>query len=84
MGHYSEELPKARVGMTPDMKDATLPPGYLLDDSDPDIVTLRRKDGTFVAAFSAQGATMEGIKDAAMKDFRNPTDACARHVGENR
>jgi len=85
MEYYSEELPKVREGMTPDEKDDTLPPGYLLDESDPDIVTLRRKDGTFVAAFSAQGATKEGIKDAAMQDFRNPSDPDprARHEGED-
>jgi len=30
---------------------------YYLDESDPDVVVLRRQDGTFVAAFSASGAT---------------------------
>ena len=56
------------------MEDAMLPPGYYLDESDPDIITLRREDGTFVAAFSAQGATREGIIEAAMHDARNPAD----------
>jgi hypothetical protein len=28
---------------------------YHLDDSDPDIVVLRRQDGSFVAAFSVRG-----------------------------
>ena len=74
MGDFAEALPKVREGMTPDKNDATLPPGYLLDESDPDIVTLRRKDGTFVAAFSAQGPTKEGIRDAAMEDSGNPAD----------
>ena len=60
------------------MEDAMLPPGYYLDESDPDILTLRRKDGTFVAAFSAQGATREGIIQAAMQDSRNLT---APHMG---
>jgi hypothetical protein len=69
-----EESPKTRERVTPDMEGATLHPGYLLDESDPDIVMLRRKDGTFVAAFSAQGATREGINDAAMQDFRNLAD----------
>jgi len=32
---------------------------YYLDESDPDVVILRRLDGAFVAAFSAQGATRE-------------------------
>jgi hypothetical protein len=43
---------------------------YYLDESDPDIVVLRRQDGAFVAAFSAQGATKEGIREAAMEDYR--------------
>jgi hypothetical protein len=41
---------------------------YYLDESDPDIAVLRRQDGTFVAAFSAQGATSEGIVEAARED----------------
>ncbi|HEX5847886.1 MAG TPA: hypothetical protein VFY59_01720 [Rubrobacter sp.] len=73
MGPYSEALPKVREGMTPEENAATHPPGYLLDESNPDIVTLRRKDGTFVAAFSTQGATKEGIRDTAMEDSGNPT-----------
>lgn len=43
--------------------------GYYLDESDPDIVILRRQDGTFVAAFSASGATREGIREAAENDY---------------
>jgi hypothetical protein len=42
---------------------------YHLDESDPDIVTLRRQDGTFVAPFSASGATREGILEAAKDDY---------------
>jgi hypothetical protein len=42
---------------------------YYLDESDPDMVVLRRQDGTFVAAFSAQGATKEGIVEAATQDY---------------
>ena len=53
------------------VEDAMLPPAYYLDESDPDIITLRRKDDTFVAAFSAQGATREGIIEAAMQDLKN-------------
>ena len=30
---------------------------YYLDESDSDILILRRQDGSFVAAFSASGAT---------------------------
>jgi hypothetical protein len=42
---------------------------YYLDESDPDIVVLRRQDGTFVAAFSARGITREGILEAAKEDY---------------
>ena len=38
---------------------------YHLDESDADVPVLRRKDGSFVAAFSARGATGEGILEAA-------------------
>ena len=46
-----------------------LPEHYYLDESDPDVLVLRRQDGTFVAAFSAQGATKEGILEAAKEDY---------------
>ena len=42
---------------------------YYLDESDPDIVILRRQDGSFVARFSARGATKEGIIQAAEEDY---------------
>jgi hypothetical protein len=47
---------------------------YYIDESDPDIVVLRRQDGSFVAAFSAQGATREGIVEAAKEDYRQLHD----------
>jgi hypothetical protein len=40
-----------------------------LDESDPDVAVLRRQDGSFVAAFSACGATREGIVEAAKEDY---------------
>ena len=43
---------------------------YYLDQSDPDVLILRRKDGAFVAAFSAKGATEEGIIEAVKEDRR--------------
>ena len=43
---------------------------YYLDESDPDILILCRQDGSFVAAFSAQGATRESIVEAAKEDYR--------------
>jgi hypothetical protein len=42
---------------------------YYLDESDPDILELRRQDGSFVAAFSAQGVTREGLVEAAKEDY---------------
>jgi hypothetical protein len=51
------------------MCEAELPKHYLLDESDPDIVVVRRDDGTFVAAFSARGATNEGLVEAARADY---------------
>jgi hypothetical protein len=49
---------------------------YFLDESDPDIVVLRREDGSFVATFSARGATTtEGIREAAMEDYRALVEA---------
>jgi hypothetical protein len=44
---------------------------YHLDESDPDIVILRRQDGAFAAAFSARGATREGAVEAAKEDYRD-------------
>jgi hypothetical protein len=45
--------------------------GYYLDESDPDILILRRRDNSFVAAFSASGATREGICEAAEEDYHH-------------
>ncbi len=42
---------------------------YHLDESDPDVLVLRRQDGAFVAAFSARGATGEVIVEAAKEDY---------------
>ena len=54
---------------------------YYLDESDPDIVVLRRQDGSFVAAFSARGATREGIVEAAREDYRRLLEANAESLG---
>ena len=43
---------------------------YYLDESDPDLVILRRQDDAFAAAFSARGAPREGIVEAAKEDYR--------------
>jgi hypothetical protein len=42
---------------------------YYLDESDPDVIVLRRQDDSFIAAFSARGATKEGIEQAAKEDY---------------
>ncbi len=49
-----------------------LPPGYSLDESDPDVVALRRPDGTTAVVFSAIGATPQAIEEAARED-QGPT-----------
>ena len=54
---------------------------YYLDESDPDIVVLRRQDDGFVAAFSARGVKREGIVDAAREDYRKLVQVyMARHA----
>ena len=53
---------------------------YYLDESDPDILLLRRQDGSFVAAFSARGATREGIVEAAKEDYRRLLEANAESL----
>jgi hypothetical protein len=53
---------------------------YYIDESDPDIVVLRRQDGSFVAAFSARGATREGIVEAAREDYRRLLEANAESL----
>jgi hypothetical protein len=45
-------------------------PFYYLDESDPDIVILRRQDSSFACVFSAMGATKEGIIKAVREDYR--------------
>lgn len=54
---------------------------YYLDESDPDIVILRRQGGAFVAAFSATSATREGIVEAAKDDYRELIQAHTKPLG---
>ena len=53
---------------------------YYIDESDPDILVLRRQDRAFAAAFSAQGATREGIVEAAREDYRRLLEANAESL----
>lgn len=48
-----------------------LPPGYALDASDPDVLHLLRANGTTAAAFSARGAIIRGVMEAAEHDVRS-------------
>ena len=52
-------------------KRMRLPPGYILDMSDSDVLVLRRSDGSSVAAFSAWGADPIEVRRAAEEDRRN-------------
>ena len=54
---------------------------YHLDEHDPDVVVLRHQDGAFVAAFSAQGATREGILEAAKEDYAKLVEEFSSIVG---
>ena len=64
------------------MEVKTLPKfDYYIDKSDPDVVVLRRQDRSFVAAFSARGATREGIVEAAKEDYGKLIEAKAESLG---
>jgi hypothetical protein len=64
------------------MEEKMLPKfDYYLDESDPDIVILRRQDGAFVAAFSARGATTESILEAAEEHYGRLLEANAESLG---
>ena len=64
------------------MEVKTLPKfDYYIDKSDPDVVVLLRQDGSFVAAFSARGATREGIVEAAKEDYGKLIEAQAESLG---
>jgi hypothetical protein len=73
------ELLKAGLGGGESVEDEPLFAefDYYLDESDPDLVILRRQDGAFVAAFSAQGATREGIAEATKEDYGRLIEANA-------
>jgi hypothetical protein len=52
-----------------------LPSGYVLDVLDPDVVILRREDGSLVGAFSTRGSTPESLRHAAERDIQALQDA---------
>jgi hypothetical protein len=45
-----------------DRSGPRLPADYYLDESDPDVVLLRRPDRSVAAVFAAQGATDSGLR----------------------
>jgi hypothetical protein len=58
------------IGGTGSPEEPRLPPGYVLDRSDPDVWVLRCPHGTEVARFSARGATTEAIEREARRHYR--------------
>lgn len=48
-------------------EELRLPPGYQLE-RDPDMLVLRRPDGSMVATFSARGVVPEHVEEAAWED----------------
>ena len=55
-----------------------LPSGYRLDESDPDVLLLRRADGTVAGVFSARGATAKALGHAARKDLEGRVGRSSR------
>jgi hypothetical protein len=61
-------------GRTLRPKEPLLPPGYHLDYSDPDVLTLRSPhEEAVVARFSARGYLSEMIEREAWEDYRSAT-----------
>jgi hypothetical protein len=55
-----------------------LPAGYAVDILDPDVLILRRDDGSMVAAFSSRGSTPESVRHTAEEDRRSRQAAPGR------
>ena len=53
------------IGGTKSSDEPRLPPGYVLDRSDPDVSVLRCPRDTAIARFSARGAKAEAIEREA-------------------
>ena len=52
------------------LRSPYLPSGYSLDESDPELVVLRRPDGSEVDAYTSAEADLREIERAAWEDFR--------------
>ena len=61
------------IGGTKSSEEPHLPPGYVLERSDPDVLVLRGPHGAAVARFSAQDAAAEAIEREARKDIGSET-----------
>ena len=59
------ENPMRLVVGTGSSEEPRLPPGYVLDRSDPDVLVLRGPHGAAVARFSTRGATAEAVEREA-------------------
>jgi LuxR family maltose regulon positive regulatory protein len=55
-----------------------MPTGYYLE-RDPDILTLRRPDGTLVGAFSARGAAPEDLRQMVRETVREERSVAVQH-----
>ena len=63
--------PMRLVGGTgPSEEQPRLPPGYVLERSDPDVLVLLCPQGTVIARFSTRGATTEAIEREARAHYR--------------
>jgi len=63
--------PMRLVGGTGSPEEPHLPPGYVLDRSDPDVLVLRCPQETVIALFSTRGTTAETIEQEARTHYRN-------------
>jgi hypothetical protein len=62
------------LGRTTPLKEPLLPPGYRLDYSEPNVLTLRSpQEKAVVARFSARGYLVEMIEREAWEHYRNAT-----------
>ena len=67
------------VGGTGSSKEPRLPPGYVLDHSDPDVLVLLCPQGTAVARrFSTRGAAAEAIEREARVPHRERNRSARR------
>ena len=58
------------IGGTGASREPRLPPGYVLDRSDPDVLVLRCPRGRAIARFSARGAKAEAVEREARTHYR--------------